>query len=194
MVISNMRRLAAAACVATFTTAVPALAATVGFTEGNRATVAETTQILDVRAAPGRAFNLGTIGSGDTVNVFGLIGNGADSYAFNVTARSFRVALIGRGFTPVGYRDTSATLRLRDGAAPYVILDSLALVTSVLPGSPVLFRGDAGLYVLQFDGRATSGSALYDVEISAVPLPAAGLLLLAGLGALGVAARRKKTA
>ncbi|MEM1077506.1 MAG: VPLPA-CTERM sorting domain-containing protein [Pseudomonadota bacterium] len=54
----------------------------------------------------------------------------------------------------------------------------------------------AGTYTLSIDGTqgsATGVAALYDLKISAVPLPAPALLLLAGLGGL-VAARRKRTA
>lgn len=54
----------------------------------------------------------------------------------------------------------------------------------------------AGLYTLTIDGTsgsATDVAALYDIKVSAVPLPASVLLLMGGLGGLA-AARRKRAA
>lgn len=69
-------------------------------------------------------------------------------------------------------------------------------VTSATTSDNVIF-GDvaAGSYTLVIDGSGGPNKgrpALYDIEISAVPLPLPGLLLVAGLG--GLAALRRKTA
>lgn len=47
---------------------------------------------------------------------------------------------------------------------------------------------------LVFSTQGTIGSASFSSTTTAVPVPAAGLLLIAGIGALGVAGRRKKAA
>lgn len=55
----------------------------------------------------------------------------------------------------------------------------------------------AGSYSLVVDGSVgtqTNKKALYDIKISAVPLPLPGLLLLGGLGGLALARRRKAAA
>lgn len=46
--------------------------------------------------------------------------------------------------------------------------------------------------VLSWDGSLRGAG--FDVEVAAVPIPAAGILLLGALGGLGVAARRRKKA
>jgi hypothetical protein len=57
--------------------------------------------------------------------------------------------------------------------------------------------GSAGNYSLTFraGGRENSlGGFVDNVSVAVVPLPAGGLLLLGGLGALAVAARRRRAA
>ena len=49
-------------------------------------------------------------------------------------------------------------------------------------------------FAIDWDGSDATGEQNFDVRITPVPVPAAGLLLIAGLGALGVAGRRKKAA
>ncbi|MFL4470352.1 VPLPA-CTERM sorting domain-containing protein [Tateyamaria armeniaca] len=67
--------------------------------------------------------------------------------------------------------------------------------TDVISGDPFLFSGIGGVeYTLTVDGSvgpAVGADALYDLKISAVPLPAGGLLLLGGLGGLAALRRRK---
>ncbi|MEM0950258.1 MAG: VPLPA-CTERM sorting domain-containing protein [Pseudomonadota bacterium] len=71
--------------------------------------------------------------------------------------------------------------------------------TNVLDGAtPFIFGGEAGTeYVLTVDGNVQPTrniDALYDLRIVAVPLPAAGLLLLGALGGLAAFRRHKKPA
>jgi hypothetical protein len=59
------------------------------------------------------------------------------------------------------------------------------------------FVKDAGTYTLGFEANQkqdTLGGFIDSVSIAPVPVPAAGWMLLAGLGALGAAARRRKAA
>jgi hypothetical protein len=59
------------------------------------------------------------------------------------------------------------------------------------------FVKDAGTYTLGFEANQnqdTLGGFIDTVSIAPVPLPAAGWMLLAGLGALGAASRRRKAA
>ncbi|MEM6890485.1 MAG: VPLPA-CTERM sorting domain-containing protein [Pseudomonadota bacterium] len=70
--------------------------------------------------------------------------------------------------------------------------------TDVLAGNPLLFTGMGGVeYTLTVDGSVGSYArtdALYDLKISAVPIPAAGFLLLGGLGGLAAMRRLKGSA
>lgn len=71
-------------------------------------------------------------------------------------------------------------------------------VSSLTSGDSSIFSDvAAGEWTLVVDGRFRPNqdtAALYDIEISAVPLPAGGLLLLGGLGGLAALRRRKKAA
>lgn len=69
-------------------------------------------------------------------------------------------------------------------------------VTSVTAVTASIFADlTGGNYKLTIDGReggATNVAALYDLKISAVPLPAGVILLLSGLGVMGAARLRRK--
>ena len=67
-------------------------------------------------------------------------------------------------------------------------------ITSANPDGSVLFRDSAaGQYMLTITGINRT-PALYDINISQVPVPSAGLLLLTALGGAAAMRRRKKAA
>jgi len=68
--------------------------------------------------------------------------------------------------------------------------------TDILDGEdPFIFAGLGGVeYTLTVDGSVgpqKGADALYDLKISAVPIPAAGFMLLGGIGGLAALRRRK---
>ena len=63
-------------------------------------------------------------------------------------------------------------------------------MTEVTHGDSFIFSGGPGTYTFSIDGAG--GGALYDIQFTAVPIPAALYLLLGGSGFLGLFGRRKK--
>jgi hypothetical protein len=192
-------------------------AATVGITEGTRDLVDGTSRISgpDASPLPGGAYDLdglGTLGP-DTFEIFGRIVDSIDNFSFGFTAASsFDISWIfggydlagggfvaESGFVSEGISDKTATFRLLEdlGGGSFSLVDFADFTTDVTSGPEVIFSAGPGNYVFQVDGSGSnasgSGVGLYDIRISAVPLPAAGWLLLAGVGGL-VAVRRRKNA
>lgn len=185
---------------------VAANAATVGFTEGNRSLVAGTTRISEAPASPASTtFNLG---GGDTVNLFGVIVGDADTYTINA-ATSFTVSFNFDGYTLRNGRTVQKSgfvarnPRQGNGSVFSLVGGSTDLTkyfrTNIVSGDPLIFSADAGTYTFSIDNRSSNPSkpARYDLafvasDISAVPLPAGGLMLLSALGAAAVVRRRKK--
>ncbi len=184
----------------------------------NRALVAGSTD-LDDASGGGTGFILNDIGGGESLGIYGRIVGGVDRFTFTSTS-VFDVSFdfdgydldgggsVGADFS--GLVDQNfATSSGQQGAAggkgvTISLLDDLSnvvgsqfFITNVTTNTlldPTIFGGiGPGTYTLVVDGTdgpARRRAALYDIEVASVPLPAAGFLLLAGLGGL-VATRRK---
>lgn len=184
-------------------TATAANAAVIGYTEGVRDLVPGTTRISgpDASATP-PGFDLtqdlpdGDLDSGDRVDLYGRIVGSTD--AFRITANSgftldlldirpesgstnhrlaFRLVRVGGGFDLTAFADTNTMAQ--------------TLITAVLGGT----------YDLIIDMQPDTGTALYDLSITAlgddigeVPLPAAMPLFAAGLAGLTAVRRRRRKA
>lgn len=190
-------------------------AATYTFVEGDRDDVIGATRVTaDGSGADDTlSFDLTaittTLGGGDIIDIHGRIIGFADEYKFD-TNRNVRVTWIFNGYT------TAAGFVAKSGfvANPFDDTESAPAELTVNPGaiggvdSPFLTNicatctndnikifsqtFDPGTWTLNIDGLAGGGiDTYYDIRITAVPLPAGGLLLLTALGGLGIARRRR---
>lgn len=210
--VMNFKSALTASAVAVFL-GTTASAATIGITEGTRGLVAGTTAVAatDTSQNPALAFDLDTLGTlgADSFEVYGRIVDSLDNFAFGFSSTaSFRVSWIfggydlaaggsvaNSGFVSEGNAIKSATFNLLDADNGFSVVKTLTATTDITSGPELIFSAGAGNYVLQVDGTGAnaqgSGVGLYDVQISAVPLPAGFLLLGTALGGLGIARRRK---
>ncbi|WP_340108883.1 VPLPA-CTERM sorting domain-containing protein [Pikeienuella sp. HZG-20] len=181
---------------------------TVGVTEGSRAIVDGTTKIGDAPQGNG-SYDLGAIGAGDTLGLYGRIVSKVDQYKFQFSAASgFEVNFDFDGYEVGGVHVAESGLVNESGSKKKGVAFSLEdangvqvastglLLTNITTGNPLLFGASAGSYFLVVDGSQgpfKGNAALYDLTISAVPLPAALPLLLAGLAGLAFISRRRRS-
>jgi len=141
------------------------------------------------------------LNNGDSAALYGYVaGQGADQYADTATVRgngTYRITVNLTGDV-IGGDNFDAELKFGIDST-LGGLSSVGTVSNTAPSWTTTVSLLAGTdYSLAIDaagGDFSGGEAMtYNVSIAAVPLPAGGLLLLGGLGAFGIARRRRKAA
>jgi hypothetical protein len=188
-----MRNAILLAAVASAAIASAAGAATVGYTEGVRPTVAGTTNINGDASNSAPGFDLtnamglpgGSLSFGESVELYGRIVTAVDFYQFTSDV-AFTVSLIADGFVAEGMGSNTSDFEVVNNA-------TMASTATTLPtdqAPQLLFSLAAGDYTFSIDG--SGGAARYDLRFEAapVPVPAALPLLAAALGGLAALRRR----
>ena len=85
----------------------------------------------------------------------------------------------------------TARFSLHDGVTT---THSADFTSTVAAGTSIFSNVSAGTYTFSIDGRSGPAGSAYDIAISAVPIPATGLLLFGALGGLGLVRRKRKAA
>lgn len=181
-------------------------------TEGTRPTVLGTQNINGDTKGP-NGFELMTLDAvGETIDIYGRIVGAIDF--FQITSEtSFRIDWIFGGYqtgtdnAPVNVADSgfvresggnnAVEFSLLGAGGPFLPIANpyTTNITSLADngGTSRIFDAlGAGTYVLKIDNINPDDPALYDLRITAVPLPAGVVLLLSGLGIMGAARMRRK--
>lgn len=186
-----------------------ASAATIGYTEGIRPTVAGTIDINPPDVASGSpGFDVGDLGVGagefETIEIYGRIVGAKDTYNFS-SSTDFIIEFIFGGYdlegggsvTESGFvKDNSGgsssnfSLTTLNGLVSFAVANPV--MTDITSGASLLFAATAGDYIFMIDGL--TDAATYDIRIQAVPIPAALPLFLAGMGSIGLLGRRRRKA
>lgn len=118
--------------------------------------------------------------SGDTEFRGGVAATFADGWTVNLGSADYKISV---SVTTVGNTDFDGVFTIGgQGGSTFNVGPN---TTVTLAG---LFSGSRTLLL-----DADAGQARWEVNLTAVPLPASGLMLLAALGAAGFASRRKKS-
>ncbi len=187
-------------------------AATYTYTEGARPEVFGTDYNLSGDAPNnGGIYNLVDLGFGaseyDTINLHGRIVSKEDNFEFK-SSSAFRIDFIFGGYflddagsqgafvSESGFVDHNSA----GNQSVFTLFssptgsESKTFTTDVTSGPSLIFSALAGTYMLRIDGGALNPkkAALYDIRISAIPIPAAVWLFGSGLIGLISFSRRNK--
>ncbi|MGH1426202.1 MAG: VPLPA-CTERM sorting domain-containing protein [Pseudooceanicola sp.] len=140
--------------------------------------------------------NIGTLGGSMTSVILGSYNAGLSGPSNGPDEQdSFTFSVLGDFTVDVATSNGDDALYLLYRIVPFSFLASGG------PGIDLFGTNGAGTYSVTLVGNGNEGKGTYEISINvgatqmpAVPLPAAAPLLLAGLGGLGVFARRKRRA
>ena len=171
------------------------------WTEGLRDQVAGTSLVPTVDVPTATPFDLGTLTNpGDYITLHGRIVNVVDPYTFTSNAPAFKIEFIFGGveleggglLKPTGFvAETKVPSEAKFALSPG---SSKSISTDVISGIPLIFASnEMGTIDFVIDGtQGLSGPGLYDIKITAVPVPAAVWLFGSVLATLGLFRRHAK--
>jgi len=199
--------LCAAFAVSAFLMSSVVSAATVIITEGNRGLVAGSTTYSPIDA-PGEepGYDLETIGLNeafDTIELHGRVVTDTDFFHFTAKSSFVMDYIFGgydlqdggsvaeSGIVAEGTQGSTITLSLinTSGTGTSSIF---SLPTNITSNESLFVTNAPGDYILSFAGQGVP--VLYDIRITAVPLPAALPLMAAGMAIMGYFGWRRKKA
>jgi hypothetical protein len=171
-----------------------------GWTEGIRDQVAGTSIVPTVDVPTDTPFDLGTLTNpGDYITLHGRIVGAVDPYTFTSNVSEFKIEFIfggveledGSTLNPTGF--IAETMLPSEAEFSIGPATSTSITTDVDSGNPLIFAStEMGTIDFVIDGLGQTGPGLYDIKITAVPVPAAVWLFGSVLATLGLFRRHAK--